>query len=195
MIRRPPRSTLFPYTTLFRSLGGEYGPRALECPPNILLSLGQLGSESSQQGGRIDPVTRPLRLDLQRIRNGAVARIERVGDYLQPGDLLGGETQRIAQAQDDHDRIGEELREPGRDILRHGAVRAQTRARAGAGARLDPEGGDRGAPLGCDLEGHGDDAAGAGGGPEPAVHLASDSGGGGDGGTLVQETGDRRGVR
>src|SRR3712207_8385770 len=37
MIRRPPRSTLFPYTTLFRSLGGfptlahpeSYGPIAL----------------------------------------------------------------------------------------------------------------------------------------------------------------------
>src|SRR2546423_7256698 len=28
MIRRPPRSTLFPYTTLFRSpdVGGDYGP-------------------------------------------------------------------------------------------------------------------------------------------------------------------------
>src|SRR2546425_12103879 len=25
MIRRPPRSTLFPYTTLFRSLGGDGG--------------------------------------------------------------------------------------------------------------------------------------------------------------------------
>src|SRR5690349_23078792 len=25
MIRRPPRSTLFPYTTLFRSCGGDYG--------------------------------------------------------------------------------------------------------------------------------------------------------------------------
>src|SRR2546425_8151594 len=25
MIRRPPRSTLFPYTTLFRSVGGEPG--------------------------------------------------------------------------------------------------------------------------------------------------------------------------
>src|SRR2546425_7244021 len=25
MIRRPPRSTLFPYTTLFRSLGGDAG--------------------------------------------------------------------------------------------------------------------------------------------------------------------------
>src|SRR3712207_9143021 len=28
MIRRPPRSTLFPYTTLFRSLGPGYGNRA-----------------------------------------------------------------------------------------------------------------------------------------------------------------------
>src|SRR5258705_10010053 len=27
MIRRPPRSTLFPYTTLFRSRLGERGPR------------------------------------------------------------------------------------------------------------------------------------------------------------------------
>src|SRR3712207_7394548 len=26
MIRRPPRSTLFPYTTLFRSVGGESHP-------------------------------------------------------------------------------------------------------------------------------------------------------------------------
>src|SRR2546425_8435547 len=41
MIRRPPRSTLFPYTTLFRSNGGRYGPCAcvrtvdpvLSCPP------------------------------------------------------------------------------------------------------------------------------------------------------------------
>src|SRR2546422_6078741 len=28
MIRRPPRSTLFPYTTLFRSRGGRRGPRS-----------------------------------------------------------------------------------------------------------------------------------------------------------------------
>src|SRR6266511_4867205 len=27
MIRRPPRSTLFPYTTLFRSVAGEHTPR------------------------------------------------------------------------------------------------------------------------------------------------------------------------
>src|SRR3712207_7286919 len=30
MIRRPPRSTLFPYTTLFRSLGVFLRPRELE---------------------------------------------------------------------------------------------------------------------------------------------------------------------
>src|SRR5438445_8067313 len=29
MIRRPPRSTLFPYTTLFRSSGGKYGSHYL----------------------------------------------------------------------------------------------------------------------------------------------------------------------
>src|SRR2546427_4674223 len=30
MIRRPPRSTLFPYTTLFRSAGSGLGRRALQ---------------------------------------------------------------------------------------------------------------------------------------------------------------------
>src|ERR1035438_10579969 len=31
MIRRPPRSTLFPYTTLFRSAGGRPFRRAVHC--------------------------------------------------------------------------------------------------------------------------------------------------------------------
>src|SRR5438876_8440720 len=41
MIRRPPRSTLFPYTTLFRSPPGappEYGP--LGCSPPVLRAPG-----------------------------------------------------------------------------------------------------------------------------------------------------------
>src|SRR2546430_4898597 len=37
MIRRPPRSTLFPYTTLFRSLGGLGGARDGEL--GLLLDL------------------------------------------------------------------------------------------------------------------------------------------------------------
>src|SRR5258708_10473386 len=42
MIRRPPRSTLFPYTTLFRSVG----VRVVAHPPLALRGqLGQLGHE------------------------------------------------------------------------------------------------------------------------------------------------------
>src|SRR2546425_5587528 len=39
MIRRPPRSTLFPYTTLFRSLVARYGAQyRVQCPnPKILV--------------------------------------------------------------------------------------------------------------------------------------------------------------
>src|SRR2546430_12109781 len=33
MMRRPPRSTLFPYTTLFRSLPASGGPEATGAPP------------------------------------------------------------------------------------------------------------------------------------------------------------------
>src|SRR5205814_8831333 len=32
MLRRPPRSTLFPYTTLFRSTRWSSGPRPCACP-------------------------------------------------------------------------------------------------------------------------------------------------------------------
>src|SRR2546427_6678620 len=62
MIRRPPRSTLFPYTTLFRSHGGR-GDQVFELRPVLgekalavgllgqqrhLIGLGQLGIELGQ---------------------------------------------------------------------------------------------------------------------------------------------------
>src|SRR5438034_6122916 len=43
MIRRPPRSTLFPYTTLFRSVGDEG-------------DAGNRESEEQQRGADVDPV-------------------------------------------------------------------------------------------------------------------------------------------
>src|SRR2546423_3546853 len=46
MIRRPPRSTLFPYTTLFRSLGEAPRPRGQvlgEGPVYLLADTGQEG--------------------------------------------------------------------------------------------------------------------------------------------------------
>src|SRR2546429_8214095 len=44
MIRRPPRSTLFPYTTLFRSVPDEV-PRAFDVP------VAQLGTEITAREG------------------------------------------------------------------------------------------------------------------------------------------------
>src|SRR5256885_11218498 len=56
MIRRPPRSTLFPYTTLFRSVHERAGIRAHEERPefpNKLLAL--LGAGSPPVGAHRDP--------------------------------------------------------------------------------------------------------------------------------------------
>src|SRR2546422_11113013 len=66
MIRRPPRSTLFPYTTLFRSR--TVGPGELKrgyieswnlvverkLPSNFLVSLGYVGTQTVHQFGDLD---------------------------------------------------------------------------------------------------------------------------------------------
>src|SRR5258708_18264581 len=52
MIRRPPRSTLFPYTTLFRSVGAAHHPVPVD------LSLRHLRRGFDTQGaGELYPVT------------------------------------------------------------------------------------------------------------------------------------------
>src|SRR2546430_13756796 len=43
MIRRPPRSTLFPYTTLFRSVDLVFGPQTLHRLPRMLDELRRTG--------------------------------------------------------------------------------------------------------------------------------------------------------
>src|SRR3712207_6958271 len=67
MIRRPPRSTLFPYTTLFRSLGahlvaGGFGrgqhPVATGAQRHGLLQAGLLQEEDRRPGGRDRKSTR-----------------------------------------------------------------------------------------------------------------------------------------
>src|SRR2546422_7192520 len=44
MIRRPPRSTLFPYTTLFRSLAGNAGNRRHTGADGIAVQMNGAGS-------------------------------------------------------------------------------------------------------------------------------------------------------
>src|SRR3989442_11631708 len=54
MIRRPPRSTLFPYTTLFRSRGSEVPPMRLTTIP-IVATLGlPLAAPLAAQGTPLD---------------------------------------------------------------------------------------------------------------------------------------------
>src|SRR5256885_12453227 len=47
MIRRPPRSTLFPYTTLFRSRSSEQGASRSEYNRTMRAHLGHLGDFQS----------------------------------------------------------------------------------------------------------------------------------------------------
>src|SRR2546422_4113235 len=64
MIRRPPRSTLFPYTTLFRSGQGDraddqierHGLGAHEPPDEIgkMQGEGQIPEQAAQDGGRLE---------------------------------------------------------------------------------------------------------------------------------------------
>src|SRR5260370_11885259 len=52
MIRRPPRSTLFPYTTLFRSIGAHPGREAdlmIQVPVNTSLKLSCINEVRSEE--------------------------------------------------------------------------------------------------------------------------------------------------
>src|SRR5437868_7460830 len=63
MIRRPPRSTLFPYTTLFRSvLGNNDGPdvAAWGAPEVLELELARSEEHTSELQSRFDLVCRLL---------------------------------------------------------------------------------------------------------------------------------------
>src|SRR5688572_31214483 len=66
MLRRPPRSTLFPYTTLFRSEGSEH---ATEVLADELLDQGLAGEADSEVAGNadlIDKISASLEGELDR---------------------------------------------------------------------------------------------------------------------------------
>src|SRR2546428_9187007 len=53
MIRRPPRSTLFPYTTLFRSEALAWSLPSLAVPTLTVLSTGLLAAVAAGEGLRV----------------------------------------------------------------------------------------------------------------------------------------------
>src|SRR2546422_10213302 len=55
MIRRPPRSTLFPYTTLFRSDRPPVPPRPPEVPEELILEHDSFDESLAPGQGREDP--------------------------------------------------------------------------------------------------------------------------------------------
>src|SRR6266536_967944 len=79
MIRRPPRSTLFPYTTLFRSL--PRGPSGRGCPPARSCTPGRRSEEhTSELQSRVELVCRLL-LEKKKTNIHAVWHID-CPDYL-----------------------------------------------------------------------------------------------------------------
>src|ERR1035438_10668292 len=93
MIRRPPRSTLFPYTTLFRSGGGGCSAARPDASRTTLRSWIS-GSES-----RAESAAPPLEPD----REGEDCPREHRGE---PGEPQGREDRRDAYARRDPDRGG-----------------------------------------------------------------------------------------
>src|SRR5438093_6632078 len=65
MIRRPPRSTLFPYTTLFRSLAGAYlnalsdfmGMLLLPSVPSLVVDLSAAAARSEEHTSELQSLT------------------------------------------------------------------------------------------------------------------------------------------
>src|SRR5215813_8546190 len=102
MIRRPPRSTLFPYTTLFRSLvepsGGEHhAARVLaHVSRNSLDALHELDELRDARRAGIDAAVPELRAELVVLVVPAV----RAEELRQTIDLLEAEPERLANLAD-----------------------------------------------------------------------------------------------
>src|SRR3712207_9526420 len=80
MIRRPPRSTLFPYTTLFRSMGSVY--RAFDTRLRRWVALKILHSDLSAQQEFVDRFLREAQLAamLQHPNIVTIFDVEQLGE-------------------------------------------------------------------------------------------------------------------
>src|SRR3712207_7107633 len=89
MIRRPPRSTLFPYTTLFRSDGAQQ--RLVSLALNLRLASGKLESDPAVAKELLDETARELgeaTTELRELARGLHPRSEEHTSELQSRQYL-----------------------------------------------------------------------------------------------------------
>src|SRR5258708_36279495 len=99
MIRRPPRSTLFPYTTLFRSVGGLVGQMVARRMDALALTLQHLRHGALRQ---------PVDLEIDWLAQSPVTKVlEREGERIHPAsDHLANESAHRSEER----RVGKECR-------------------------------------------------------------------------------------
>src|SRR2546429_2378582 len=150
MIRLPPRSTLFPYTTLFRSLHGGVGAGRFVRGDGLDLALAE------ETAGSIDLLSgERVALERRRTQHGAGPREDR--DVAEPDGLVGnpalGLVGGLARAR--HRKLGERRTQrrrthgdaepseglPSIDALGHARLPAQHTVTAMVWMRLRPTGG------------------------------------------------------
>src|SRR2546427_13309461 len=96
MIRRPPRSTLFPYTTLFRSLlDATVQPLVLEVEDRIVVPDGRLDEALRVARGRGIHDLQPRGVEERRL---GVLRMERPAAHVAPARPPHDERRREARA-------------------------------------------------------------------------------------------------
>src|SRR2546430_10123910 len=92
MIRRPPRSTLFPYTTLFRSSKGRRPSFIGAAPPNVAIPLYEkfVALLREKSGGKIPVETGEFgaMMDVELVNDGPVRSEEHTSELQSQSNLV-----------------------------------------------------------------------------------------------------------
>src|SRR2546426_9980353 len=103
MIRRPPRSTLFPYTTLFRS---PIAPAAGTPRPDAVLCL-RLPSRDELRGLAVAGAGAPVTVFVSAVQ---LTYLRTIAAPLTPLPLPGAAERALDRARSEERRVGEECR-------------------------------------------------------------------------------------
>src|SRR5256885_13599426 len=102
MIRRPPRSTLFPYTTLFRSVsfaaGMKRGDGGYNGAPAVVVSV------QKQPAGDTVVLTQAIESALEELKQGRPAGLQEPRVLFKQADFIKASVGNVSEALRDGDR-------------------------------------------------------------------------------------------